>query len=63
MTIYTSANVLGNEQIGGYSMSLLRRRQCWGSGIMSPVVFQTHGQFCGWMNTRGKEKRGSLLGF
>lgn len=63
MPIYTSANFLDNEQIGGYSMNLLRRRHCWGSKIMSPVVFQAPGQFHGWMNTRGEEKRGRLLGF
>lgn len=45
-------------------MNLLRRRgQCPDSGIVSPVVFQTRDQLCGWMNTRGKEVREGLLDF
>lgn len=45
-------------------MNLLRRRgQCPDSGIVSPVIFQTRDQLCGWMNTRGKEMREGLLDF
>lgn len=45
-------------------MNLLRRRgQCPDSRIMSPVIFQTCDQLCGWMNMRSKGMRKGLLDF